>query len=272
MKRRFYALMLVVAMLAMTLVGCGSDTTDTTNTTNDVTVNTETEESGEDVVVEPTEDPVVEPTTELEVEDHVVEPTEEPTTEEEFYSDSYQWTFPEGMDGFTDKFVLASDETMSFNCTHYVDTNGNEMNFSWVGPTELGEQADAGETTLFLYGGDNYELKAWGCEVSGPEDALREFDKETIVGWDSSSSIYTEGDYYEFVDGDIDARVTFKISRTINDVEYTGYACYFENYETMTCYQITYVERNDIFDDERALSVVNSLDFWTYNSGEIVTE
>ena len=40
----------------------------------------------------------------------------------------------------------------------------------------------------------------------------------------------------------------------------------------MTCYQITYVERNDIFDDERALSVVNSLDFWTYNSGKIVTE
>ena len=31
MKRRFYALTLVVAMLAMTLVGCGSDTT-TTNT------------------------------------------------------------------------------------------------------------------------------------------------------------------------------------------------------------------------------------------------
>lgn len=50
MKRRFYALMLVVAMLAMTLVGCGSNTTnEETNASNE----TETKvENTEDVVVE----------------------------------------------------------------------------------------------------------------------------------------------------------------------------------------------------------------------------
>ena len=44
MKRRIFAFMLVVAMLAMTLVACGSDTNNTTNTTNETEVNTEVEE------------------------------------------------------------------------------------------------------------------------------------------------------------------------------------------------------------------------------------
>jgi len=270
MKRRIFAFMLVVAMLAMTLVGCGSDTTDTTNTTNDVTVNTETEESGEDVVVESTEDPVVESTTEPEVEDPVVEPTEEPTTEEEFYSDSYQWTFPEGMDGFTDKFVLASDETMSFNCTHYVDTNGNEMNFSWVGPTELGEKADAGETTLFLYGNDSFELRAWnGGELKLEElEECLALEKNVWTSLSGSNVTYPENGYYniERIDNIVYVKYAVKTD-TMN-----GYSCFLCNGDVGNYYMFTYLERNEIYNDTRAMNVINSIEYWPYNPGEIVTE
>ena len=131
MKRRFYALMLVVAMLAMTLVGCGSDTSNTTNTTNDVTVNTEVEESGDDVVVESTEDPVATP----EVDEPVVEaePTPDGNDNGENVTINYEYAydlkFPNDMTGFTKKYLSETAPEWSLNETHYVDTNGNEMNF-----------------------------------------------------------------------------------------------------------------------------------------------
>ncbi len=270
MKKKIYALMLVVAMLAMTLVGCGSDTTDTTNTTNDVTINTEVEESGEDVVVEPTEEPIVEPTTEPEVEESVVEPTTEPEVEttveneeDDFYSDSYQWTFPSGMDGFTDKFVYASDETMSFNCTHYVDPNGNEMNFSWVGPTSLGEKAGLGSN------GTTIILKNSAGELS-PEDYEEtiNYSKETIVSFAGSDVAYIEDGYYIATIEDNYLSYIFAIKGIDNNKNNQGYCHLFMDFENNACYQFVYLEDINIYDDERALSVVNSLKYWKYNPGE----
>ena len=263
MRKKIVSILLSVTII-LSLSACGNKEVEPTPT------NEPTSEVVEEVEPTSTSAPIeeVESTPTIEVEETVVESMEEPevvepeTSETPEFAYSHTWSFPDNMEGFTRKYLNDVLTEWSLNETHYVANDGTEMNFTWEGPAALGEMADAGESTLFLYGGDDYELKAWGCEVSGPEDALREFDKETIVSWDSSSSTYTEGDYYEFIDGDIEARVTFKISRTINDIEYTGYACYFENYETMTCYQTTYVERNDIFDDERALNVVNSIDFW----------
>ena len=265
MKKKIYALMLVVAMVAMTLVGCGSDTTDTTNTTNDV--NTETEESGEDVVVEPE---VEVPETEV----PEVESTEEPTTEEdEFYSDSYQWAFTEslGVEGFTDKFVLASDETMSFNCTHYVAKDGTEMNFSWVGPTALGEKAGAGDKTLFLYGNDSaYELQAWTYglvdETRFAEDL--EYSKETWTSFALTETPYVENGYYDIQTTDTIIKVVFEVA---NETQ-KGYNYYVVDLNRETCYQFAYLENIEIFDDVRAMNVINSIDFWTYNPGENTTE
>ena len=288
MKKKIYTLMLVVAMLAMALVGCGSDTngntdvesatntTDTTNTTNDVTVNTEVEESGEDVVVEPTKEPIVEPTTEPEVEEPVVEPTTEPEVEttveneeDDFYSDSYQWTFPSDMDGFTDKFVYASDETMSFNCTHYVDPNGNEMNFSWVGPTELGENAGFGSngTTLILKNSSGeYALRAFTTGELSPEtyDEIKSYDKETIISFAAKDSPYITDGYYDSNIGDTYMSFTFAVA---SDTQ-KGYNHYIMDREKGLCYQFVYLENNDIYDDTRTMNVINSLDFWTYNPGE----
>lgn len=277
MKKKIYALMMVMAMLAVTLVGCNK-TTDTTNTTN-TEINTETEESVEDVVAEPTEDPVEEPTTEPEVEEPIVEPSEEPTIDGTLESNevdayySHTLKFPNGLEGFTRKYLIDDNPNWSANRTHYVDVNGSEMNFSWDGPAELGERADSSETTLFLYGNDNdYELRAWSFSLTTEEDYLRNFDKTDIVEWDSDVTNYVVDDYYEFIDGTNTARVIFKITRTLNGEEYIGYACYLDNYTNMVCYQTTYLERASIFDDQRALTVVNSLEYWDYIPEETTIE
>jgi hypothetical protein len=267
MKRKFYALMLVVAMLAMALVGCGSDTTDTTNTTNDVTVNTEIEESGE----------VVEPEVEVDVpetEVPEVETTEEPTTEEDdFYADSYQWEFPEGMDGFTDKYVLASDETMSFNCTHYVDVNGNEMNFSWVGPTELGEKAGVNSNTLNLKEkSDTYEIRAWHSGSMRMEDIEPCLTADSTA-WTNSTSAYCslpENGYYNVEQVENTVIITYELIDNASGK--MGYARFLANADVGEMYCFIYLETPEVFDNTRAMNVVESFDFWTYNPGEIVTE
>lgn len=254
MKRRFYALMLVVAMLAMTLVGCGSDTTDTTNTTNDTEVNTEVEEE----VVEPTE----EPTTTPEVEEEVVEPTEEPeVVESETPEFSYELTlaFPDGMEGFTRKFLNEDIEEWSVNKTHYVAKDGTEMNFTWEGPASLGEMASAGEKTLSLYGVD-YELQAWTYglvdETRFAEDL--EYSKETWTSFAYSETPYVENGYYDIQTTDTTIEVIFEVA---NDTQ-KGYNYYIVDINRETCYQFAYLESIEIYDDTRAMNVINSIDFW----------
>ena len=263
MKRRFYALMLVVAMLAMTLVGCGSDTTDTTNTTNDATVNTEVEESGDDVV---TEMPTEEPTTTPEVEEPVVEPTEEPETPQ--YAYSHTWVFPDGLEGFTKKFLNENYPEWSVNETHYVDINGNEMNFEWEGPAGLGEKANTNKKTLSLYdSAGEYVLRTFTTGELSPEtyDEIKSYDKETIISFAAASTPYVPNGYYNANIGDTYMSFTYAVAGDIPEGgTYMGYEHYIMDRDKGLCYQFSYLENTDIYDDTRAMNVINSLDFWDY--------
>ena len=265
MKRRFYALMLVVAMLAMTLVGCGSDTSNTTNTTNDVTVNTEVEESGDDVVVESTEDPVATP----EVDEEVVVSTEESETPK--FSYELTLAFPDGMEGFTRKYLNEEFEDWSLNETHYVATNGTEMNFTWEGPATLGENATAGESSLYLYGEDNYNLRAWnGGELKLEElEECLAFEKSVWTSLSGSDVSYPEDGYYnvERIDNIVYVKYAVKTD-TMN-----GYSCFICNGDAGNYYMFTYLERNEIYDDTRAMNVVNSIAYWdNYTPLDTTTE
>lgn len=269
MKRRFYALMLVVAMLAMTLVACGSDTNDTTNTTNDVTVNTEVEESGDDVVVEPTEEPTATP----EVEEPVVEPTEEPEVvepETPEFAYAFTWAFPDGMDGFTQKFLNEDYPEWSVNKTHYVAANGNEMNFTWEGPASLGEIAQSGERTLYLYGADvNYQLSAWTYGyVDGDYESCLNMDKTTWTGFAPDDIPYIEDAYYNVETTDSVIKVVFAVGNN----EWKGYNYYITDSINGICYQFAYYENVDIYDDNRAMNVINSIEYWNYIPEETTTE
>lgn len=260
--------MLVVAMLAMTLVGCGSDTTDTTNTTNDATVNTEVEESGDDVVTEvPTEEPTITP----EVEEPVVEPTEEPETPQ--YAYSHTWVFPDGLEGFTKKFLNENYPEWSVNETHYVDTNGNEMNFEWEGPADLGGNAgvNSGHPTLVLGNSTNeYVFYAWtyGAVDEAKFAADLEFTKETWVSFTAPDVPYVENGYYDIQTSDTIIEVTFEVANET----YKGYNYYIVDLNRGTCYQYMYLERIEIYDDVRVMNVINSIDFWDYVPEEITTE
>ncbi len=273
MKRRFYALMLVVAMLAMTLVACGSDTNDTTNTTNDVTVNTEVEESGDDVVVEPTEEPTVTP----EVEEPVVEPTPEEVVDGEndtpMYAYSTTFVFPDDMEGFTRKYLNEDYPDWSVNETHYIDTNGNEMNFEWEGPAGLGENAgvNSGHPTLVLGNSTNeYAFYAWtyGAVDETKFAADLEFTKETWVSFTAPDVPYVENGYYDIQTSDTIIEVTFEVANET----YKGYNYYIVDLNRGTCYQYMYLERIEIYDDVRVMNVINSIDFWDYIPEETTIE
>lgn len=273
MKKKIYALMLVVAMLAMTLVACGSDTNDTTNTTNDVTVNTEVEESGDDVVVEPTEEPTVTP----EVEEPVVEPTPEEVVDGEndtpMYAYSTTFVFPDDMEGFTRKYLNEDYPDWSVNETHYIDTNGNEMNFEWEGSAALGESAGVNSNTLNLKEKSNtYEIRAWHGGSMNMEDIEPALAADSTVWTNTTSSFCSlpENGYYNVERVENTLIVTYELID--NNSGQIGYARFLANADIGETYCFMYLETPETFDDTRAMNVINSFDFWEYIPEETTTE
>lgn len=273
MKKKIYALMLVVAMLAMTLVACGSDTNDTTNTTNEVTINTEVEESGDDVVVEPTEEPTVTP----EVEEPVVEPTPEEVVDGEndkpLFAYSSTFVFPDDMEGFTRKFLNEDYPEWSINETHYIDINGNEMNFTWEGPAGLGSNAGLGTDNLTLIMKDTigeYALRAWnGGELKLEElEECLTLEKSIWTSLSGPDTTYPEDGYYNIERVDNIVYVTHSI---VTDTM-TGYAHYLCNGDAGNYYMFVYLENTNIYDDARAMNVINSIEYWNYIPEETTIE
>ena len=245
MKKRILTLTLAVMMIAATLIGCGNDTTkDETNVTPNTEVTTET----------PTPDTNVET-------DTTVENTETVETEDWKYTTT--WQFPEGMDGFTDKFVSSNDKTWSKNQTHYVDNNGNVMDFVWEGPAELGEKAGYVKTTITLAGGD-YELRAWYGGTMTMEDIepSLELDKETMMSPTATICTPVENGYYNMERVDNTIVVTYEI--VDNGTQKVGFAHYLYNADAGEIYCFIYSEKSEIYNSTRAMKVIDSIKFWDY--------
>lgn len=246
MKKRIISLTLAAMMLAVTLIGCGNSTNENVTPEN-TEVTTET----------PTPD-----TTTPEVDVPETEVGDNDVDVETFFSTSYALDFPEGMTGFTDKYVFSSDETWSLNNTHYVDNSGNTMNFEWEGPAELGESAGTNGNTLSLLGG-NYTLWCWypgemGLTNMDELNELLEVDKET---WYSLATItpITDG-YYDIERVDNMVYVTYAVKEN----GMTGYARFLANGETNNYYRFVYLENDTVYDDARAMKVVESIKYWDY--------
>ncbi len=209
-------------------------------------------QSQEPIVVA-TDEPVVE-----------AEPTpEEVVVGEEVtinYKYAYDLKFPKGMNGFTKKYLNETVPEWSLNETHYVDTNGNEMNFEWEGFATLGENAGAGERILTLVG-DNCELRAWTYGyVDGDYDSCLEMDKETWTGFAPDDVPYVADGYYNVETTEDVIKVVFAVE---ND-NYKGYNCYITDSTNAICYQFAYHENIETYDDARAMFVINSIEFWDY--------
>ena len=259
MKKKFIAMLTITTMTLSLLVGCGQSATPNTNEDTSTVQNTEVKESGDDVVVA-TEEPIVAEV----VEDVVAEVVEEESVTIN-YEYAYDLKFPNGMTGFTKKYLNETVPEWSLNETHYVDTNGNEMNFEWEGFATLGESAgvSTGHPTLILIDADgNYTLRAW---TYGTVDEVKfamdlEYSKETWTSFASVDIPYVENGYYDIQTTDTTIEVVFEVA---NDTQ-KGYDYYVVDLNRGTCYQFTYLENNEVYDNSRAMFVINSIDFWDY--------
>ena len=239
MKKKIISLTLATLMVVATITGCGKDTPKNETTNNETNVESTTET--------PT------PDTNVSVDENVE------IVEVEYSYDS-SWVFPEGTEGFTDKYVSESKPDWSLNRTHYVAKNGTEMNFEWEGPLELGKKAGGEESTLVL-GGLDYELSAWNggpLELAEIEECYN-LDKDTWVTL-SGSATYVENGYYNVEKVENIVYVTYEVST--DDMQ--GYAYYICNGDAGNYYMFVYLENKDVYDETRAMKVLDSISYWDY--------
>ena len=252
MKKRILTLTLAVMMIAATLIGCGNSTNENVTPETNTEVTTET----------PTPD-----TTTPEVDVPETEVGDNDVDVETFFSTSYALDFPDGMTGFTDKYVFSSDETWSLNNTHYVDNSGNTMNFEWEGPTELGELATSVSTNLFLFSPNkDHMLIAYTTGALSPEtyDETITYGKDVITSFANNELKYVPEGYYNANVGDTYTTYTFAVKGDVNSDTYVGYAHYILDRNSGICYQFVYSEKEAIYDDARTLKLVNSIKIWEY--------
>ena len=265
MKRKFYSLMLVMAMIAMTLVGCGSDATDIQSTTVD---STETLESTEEVVSETT---TTEPEEIVNEEDEKTEKSEFTYAETLVYPDIFRFpeTAPEGMEGYTEKYLDENYPDWSMNKTHYIDGNGNEMNFVWEGPIGLGaDDCSVFFNVLHFTSKGEFYFNASTEGKITPErfDEIKTFDKEEITKLAIDEAPYIENGYYDANINDNFMTLTYETEQNM----FRGYSHFILDREKGIFYKFLYFEQD--LDETRALDVINSIDIWTDYESNGVSE
>lgn len=235
----------LLAALSLSLVACGgNETNDETKPSNSEvnieTSNSETNSEGDDTA---------------NTEGNAGADTDE-NVDKWVYS--HTWKLPEGMVGSTEKYTNATQPEWSQNRTHFVgEENGFIMDFKWEGPLALGEcaaKSTDGNTLWLETRNDDYRLAAWVDGLDDEADWAKNADKETIIGWVNSVE-YIDNDFYEEKETEEGYKVIFKVSNE----EYTGYVCFIDDYERLQAHQFIYLEKTEIFDNDRALKVVNSI-------------
>ena len=258
MKKKL-VVVLAATMIATTLFGCGKDTSATT-TTNETT-DTSNTESVEDTNASTSNDSGTLGDA-LGIEG--TESTETTSTNVTWagnkYINGYSWKFPDneyGTIGYTTKYVI-DDKTS--DCVTHVETSDGTMDFVWSGPVGLGENASPSSNGVWLYDSNtNYKFDAWSYGNINDEefDEMLALDKNTLISYNSIP--YVENGYFNISASDTLFEVIFEIS----DNEYKGYAYYIADKKLGECYQFNYVEKVSIYDDTRAKSVIDSIDFAT---------
>lgn len=179
------------------------------------------------------------------------------------------YTFPDGMNGYTEKHPLIADSNMSTNITHFVDSNGNIIDFHWRGPSTVGLYATENNNVLELSDQDgNYYLRVSlvndfkdFCYTNIDEDGNITYSADDTC----SKYLYENEEFikgstidYNISRGNRGLAIAFPISR---DDGYKGYAYMCEGNSTGDgkehVYVFTYVEKEEVYDDARALEVIN---------------
>ena len=177
------------------------------------------------------------------------------------YSKSYGLDFPAGMTGFTDKYVYTKDPNWSTNENHYVDVNGNEIDFTWEGPTVLGESAGQNGITLNLLGG-NYDMRVWySGDMKVEEIALcLKYSKEEWTAATAKSCTLPENGFYEIERVSNAVIVTYEVVE--NSYGRKGYVRYLCDADVGYAFGVMYTEDASVYDEERVMKVIESVDYW----------
>lgn len=254
MKRKVISLILLTTMI-VTLVGCSGEASTNDTSKSDVLENTQTSNEDTQTQNEETQE-------------------QEQSTGNEIFSEQYGWKFPEDMEGYTNKYIYTEDDTWSYNETHFKSEYGVVMDFKWEGLREIGEEAyEHGRTLSLKDSSHNYILKAW-CYNDNPNPdqmkaALSYFDKESIIATVEDNDIsYVEGGFYNQSTSEMNGTYTFAVSGVIDGVVYKGYNKYILSVDNGCTYQFSYLEKESIYNDERAFKVINSIDFWKIETVE----
>ena len=169
-----------------------------------------------------------------------------------FNGPTSSWIFPEGMEGKTQKTPMVND--MSKNVTTYTTPNNHEMSFHWYGPRMLASQASEEKGVLTLEESEGlYKLNAQAIPI---DEVWNMYDIGSYGLMDNEH--YVEGSNID----DYGTQILYPI---VDDNGYKGYATllYGSNNQMPQDYYyfFTYVEKEDVYDDERALEVMASLDY-----------
>ncbi len=298
MKRRFYALMLAVAMLTMTLIGCGSDTTGNTN--DSANVATETESASSTVMAEEVVNDEVEDET-LEI--IISEGPEKGQSwnyiyEEEAYRDMQIEMFSnENGSSYVEICAVNSDTGMElYNHTlregwrfsKYVNPSGET--YWWKRIVDLtnreGAEMHMENDGSFTYLDEDTLFVIIPMPISDDMTLLKDYDEATLSNWfplggrqevggttDGQTFADPGENYYRFTRGiswtDKNASSTEAIFAGLH----TGYICFMDDYDTNVRYIFAVVARPGYkADEEQLLEKINSFEpIDAITNGELMT-
>lgn len=260
MKKKSLCLIFTSTIIATALVGCNdsNDISNNNNTTTNVTAST-----GENTTTQNTTTTEENTSVETTTSGSTSENTEPTTVINPSGSITYNFTSFVMGSGFTEQTALDND-TWSSNKTHYINPDSDVMNFSWEGPKGVGIIAystSSGTALIMKNPTGEYTLRALTTGETPKEtfDATKSWTKEQIVACVHKDVSYIKDGFYNSDISDNTLIYTFAIDAEIDEELHKGYAYFIMTRDTGLCYQFYYLEVEDVYDDERALKVINSI-------------
>lgn len=256
MRKKFLCFLFTSSLIAATLAGCNSST-ETPTSSNSTTKKTET--TSENITTEEITTNI--PTTDSDSSSDTTEPT---TAINPSGAKTYYFSSEVIGSGLNEQIVSNDDEKWSLNKTHYVNPDSDIMNFSWEGPIGIGEVAystSSGTALIMKNSTGEYALRALTTGETPTEtfDATKSWTKDQIIACVHKDVSYIKDGLYDSDISDNTLKYTFAIESEIDEKLHKGYAYFIMTRDTGLCYQFYYLESSDVYDDARALKVINSI-------------
>lgn len=174
-----------------------------------------------------------------------------------------RWEY--GDTAWLETYPLVEAPTLARNLTYFINPNGNAISITWVGPNGVGEWYDlstSGKTLTIMDIDGNYGLRMWhGGILSNESDLMKNTNVDTIIGWWKLGDAI-ESTYEVVEDSETSYRVLFEVVYETNGISYRGYAYFIDYLDIMECYQFGYIVEESLFNEDDAMMVINSIEYF----------